>query len=367
MSISPKFTLQPGWAKIPDHLSIGDVSGVAIDDAQHVWIIHRYEMSDAGSRRPEPPELPWEDSGERSHDDGRRTDRSTVEKTPAPPVMEFDQDGNYLRGWGGPSESYEWPLTEHSMHVDYKGYVWLTSAKGDAPPGENQILKFTRDGDFVLQIGRRGGCKDGSHDKTSVDGAADVFVYARTNELFVADGYRNRRVVVFEADTGRFLRMWGAYGNVPDDSVPLGWGGYGIEGQQFRTVHGIRVSDDDRVYVADRRNNRVQIFDLDGHFLAEVFIDRDSKKIGTAFAIAFSSDPGQKYMYVPDGSNGVVHVFDRLNLVELDTFGSFGQDEGQLQFAHSIACDAAGNVYTTEVIYQKRIQKWILEPGTGTA
>ncbi|MCU1359451.1 MAG: hypothetical protein JWN99_740 [Ilumatobacteraceae bacterium] len=368
MGVPPKFELQTPWAKIPDHLSVGDVAGIACDADNHVWIIQRSEMSDAGPRRPrklrmstgEDPSQPWLSA------DPDDTMEPPEGMEPAPPVMEFDEDGNYLRGWGGPGEGYEWPLMEHSMHIDFQNNVWFSSAKGDAPTAENHLLKFTKDGEFLLQIGRRGGNTEGSLDKNNVQGAADLYVHPKTNELFVADGYVNRRVVVFDADTGEYLRMWGAYGNVPDDSVPRGWGGYGEAGQQYNTVHGIRVSNDDLVYVCDRRGNRIQVFELDGTYLTEAFYDRDCTRVGTTFAVAFSPDAEQTYMYVPDASSGIVRVIDRKSMEEIDTFSSLGLSEGQLQLAHSIAADSRGNVYTTEVLFNQRIQKWIVQPGTGT-
>jgi DNA-binding beta-propeller fold protein YncE len=357
----PRFTLEPDWAKVPPHLCLGDVSGISLDADGHVWIIHRSAMSDAGTRTPNRPAVRAAD-GNRTVDfaQDRSAAAAAAGKVPAPPVVEFDADGNYLRGWGGPGEGYEWPFMEHTMHVDYRGNVWLTSAKGDAPKTENQILKFTRDGEFLLQIGRHG-ASTGSLDKENVNGAADLVVHEPTNELFVADGYRNRRVVVFDADTGEFKRMWGAYGNVPDDDAPKGWGGYGELGQQFHTVHGIGVSKDGLVYVADRRNNRIQVFDLDGTFVAEEFYDRDSKVVGTTFAVAFSPDPEQTFMYVPDASNGLIRIIERKTLREVSSFGSFGDEPGQFHFAHSVATDARGNLYTTEVLFTQRIQKWILQ------
>jgi DNA-binding beta-propeller fold protein YncE len=356
----PQFKLEPEWAKIPDGLCLGDVSGVAVDENDHVWISHRYEMSDAGTRTPSRPALSGPDGQVRPRELAEDRQAAAAGKVPALPVVEFDADGNFLQAWGGPGPGYEWPLMEHSMHVDYRGHVWLTSAKGDAPKEENQILKFAKDGTFVLQIGRRGQCT-GSLDPNNVMGAADLYVYPATNELFVADGYRNRRVIVFDADTGEFKRMWGAYGNVPDDDAPKGFGGYGELGQQFHTVHGIRVSDDGLVYVADRRNNRIQVFDVDGTYVNEEFYDRESKKLGTTFSVAFSRDPQQTYMYVPDASNGLVRIIERASLREVGHFGSFGEEPGQFHFAHSIATDSQGNLYTTEVIFAQRIQKWNLQ------
>jgi hypothetical protein len=368
MTVPPKFELVPGWARIPANFSVGDVAGIAVDAHDHLWLIHRSEMSDAGPRRPRKPKMtaPGEAGPFFQVNDDEPQTPPPPGAVPAPPVMEFDPDGNYLRGWGGPGVGYDWPMTEHSMHVDYEGNLWFTSGNGDAPNGEDFILKFTRDGEFLMQIGRRNGCVLGSLDQNNVRGAADLRVHPKTDELFVADGYVNRRVVVFDAHNGEFKRMWGAYGNVPNDNAPLGMGGYGEAGQQFRTVHGINVSNDDLVYVADRRNNRVQVFELDGTYVTEAFYDRDSQRLGTAFSVAFSPDPAQTYMYVPDGSNGVIRVIERKSLKELDSFGSFGLSEGQLQIGHSTAVDSVGNLFTSEVIFNQRVQKWALVPGTGT-
>lgn len=360
MGDTPRFELVPGWAKIPENLSIGDVTGLSCDADDHLWMIHRYQMSDAGPRRPKRPAFDWIPAEEGARLDRRSPPAGT---TPAPPVIELDRDGTYLRGWGGPGEGYDWPLTEHSMHVDYEGNLWFSSGKGNAPSGEDFILKFTRDGKFLLQIGRRNGCVRGSLDTENVRGAADLCVHPPSDELFVADGYVNRRVAVFDARTGAFKRMWGAYGNVPDDDAPRGFGGYGECGQQFHTVHGINVSNDGLVYVADRRNNRIQVFDLQGTYLTEEFYDRGSTRLGTTFSVAFSPDSDQTYMYVPDGSNGHIRVIERSTLSELDKFGNLGLSEGQFQIGHSIAVDSAGNLYASEVLHNQRVQKWALAGG----
>lgn len=339
---APVFEVDSTWPKAPDGMLMGDVAGVAVDAQDNVWIINRPKTV--------------------------RTLGVTAEKDPpesiccvrAPPVMQFSSAGEYLRGWGGPGEGYEWPHFEHSIHVDHKGAVWLSAAKGDAPTGENQLLKFTQEGKFLLQIGKVGQSK-GSLDTANVNGAADLAVYPKTNELFVADGYVNRRVIVFDAETGKFKRMWGAYGNKPDDAAPKVFGGYGEGGKQFWTVHGIGVARDGQVYVADRRNNRVQVFTTAGKFIKEGFIARETKNVGTAFAIAFSPDPEQRFLYVPDASNGVVHILDRQSLRELETIGRWGPYAGQFELVHSVAVDSKGNLYTTEVIHGQRVQKWVFK------
>jgi DNA-binding beta-propeller fold protein YncE len=244
--------------------------------------------------------------------------------------------------------------------VDYKDNVWISSAGGPRlrERTENQILKFTRTGKFLLQVGRRGKSK-GSLDTENFNNAADIYVSAKTNEVYVADGYVNRRVIVLDADTGAFKRMWGAYGNRPDDAAPNGPVYDGPGPQQFNLVHGIRVSDDGLVYVAERRNNRMQVFTPEGKFIREIFVERKTKLLGTAFSIAFSPDPRQQFLYLADAGNGLVHVFDRTSLSEVGRFGRIGRYAGQFVFLHNIATDSQGNVYTAEVGNGHRVQKFV--------
>lgn len=215
----------------------------------------------------------------------------------------------------------------------------------------------------MLQIGRRGQ-STGSNDTHNVNKAADMHVYPKTNELFVADGYANRRVIVFDADTGAFKRYWGAYGEKPDDkaeNLPTRdkYGAITRGAGQFNTVHGIKVSNDGMVYVADRRNNRIQVFTLDGKFVKEGFVSRNTTSVGTTFAIAFSVDPEQRFMYVPDASNGRVNILNRESLEVVGSFGRWGPYAGQFELVHSIAVDSKGNIYTGEVILQQRVQKFV--------
>ena len=186
-----------------------------------------------------------------------------------------------------------------------------------------------------------------------------MWVHPATNELFVADGYINRRVIVFDADTGAFKRMWGAYGNAPDDAAPKAFVGEGPGPQQFNTVHGIKVSADGLVYVNDRLNNRLQVFTLDGSFQRETFIERKTQLLGTSFNTAFSPDPGQRWMYVADAGNGRVHVFDRLTLQEVSFFGRIGRYAGEFVFMHNLATDSTGNLYVSEVGNGRRVQKFV--------
>ena len=336
----PMFQVDPFWPKIPEKWLLGQTPGVAVDAGDHVWIIQRPKSVDQQWAAANPPEADC--------------------CTPAPPVMEFDAAGNYIQGWGGEGPGYEWPLDEHGMHIDYKGNVWLGSAGGPNSKLEHHLLKFTRSGKFLLQIGRRGQSQ-GSNDTKNLNQGADFYVYPKTNELFVADGYVNRRVIVFDADTGAYKRHWGAYGNKPDDAAPRTLVPEGSGPQQFNLVHGIRVSNDGLVYVADRRNNRVQVFTPEGKFVKEVFIARKTIQLGAAFAIGFSPDAQQQFLYVPDAGNAHVWMLNRQTLEILGNFGRYGNYAGQFQWVHSIAVDSKGNIYTGEVGNGRRAQKFLFK------
>jgi DNA-binding beta-propeller fold protein YncE len=339
---APIFQVDPAWPKMPKQWILGQVSGVATDTQDHVWVLQR----------------PWS----LNTDEVARNPEAEC-CSPAPPVMEFDSAGNYLSGWGGKpaDDSYEWPMDEHGLHVDHKGNVWVSSAGGPrmSEGKENFLLKFTRDGRFLLQIGRRGMSK-GSLDTGNVNNAADMWVHPATNEVFVADGYRNRRVIVYDADSGAFKRMWGAYGNTPDDQVPQAFSGDGPGPPQFRTVHGIKVSADGLVYVNDRLNNRIQIFALDGKFEREFFIERKTQLLGTSFNTAFSPDRDQRWLYVADAGNGRIHILNRRSLQEVSAFGRIGRYAGQFIFMHNLATDSRGNLYVSEVGTGRRVQKFVL-------
>jgi len=336
---APAFQVDPAWPKLPSKWALGQVSGVAVDARDHVWIIQR----------------PW------SLESDEKAGNPEAECcSPAPPVMEFDNDGHYLQGWGGEAPGYEWPKDEHTIHVDYKDNVWISSAGGPRlqERTENMILKFTRDGKFLMQIGRRGMSK-GSLDTENFNNAADIYVYPKTNEVFVADGYVNRRVIVLDADSGKFKRMWGAYGNLPDDKAPNRLADEGPGPQQFNLVHGIRVSNDGLVYVNDRRSNRMQVFTIDGAFQKEIFIERKTRLLGTSFSVAFSPDARQQYLFLADAGNGRVHIYDRQSLQEIGRFGRIGRYAGQFIFLHNVAVDSKGDIFTAEVGTGRRVQKFL--------
>jgi DNA-binding beta-propeller fold protein YncE len=332
----PKFEPDPYWPKpLPNNWILGQVSGVAVDAHDHIWVIHRPRTTE-------------------EHDNYLKDGKADC-CTPAPAILEFDQAGNVMQAWGGPGQGYDWPDTEHGIFVDQKDNVWVS---GNGVKDTN-ILKFSNSGKFLLQIGRHGKT-GGSNDTENVNQAAGIAVYAPSNEVFVADGYGNRRVIVFDADTGAYKRHWGAYGNQPDDSAPRTRVYEGPGPAQFHTVHGVAISNDGIVYVGDRVNNRIQTFRLDGTFLKEVFIERQTTApFGTGFGAAFSHDKEQRFFYVPDGTNKKVQIVDRKNMEVVGFFGGHGGHAvGDFSHIHSIATDSKGNVYLGEVDTGRRVYRW---------
>ena len=341
----PTFEVDPSWPKLRAGWVLGQVASAASDEQDHIWLLHR----------------------PRSVRAGRET---------GPPVMEFDQAGNYLRGWGGPGEGYDWPQSEHGIFVDHAGYVWI-GGQGD----EDQILKFTKDGTFVMQIGR-GGRPKTNQDTENFWRPADVFVYPPTNELFVADGYGNKRIIVFDAETGKYKRMWGAFGNVPTDDAPGGAADAPDPNRmlatefdssdpgppQFSTIHGVKVSNDGLVYAADRGGKRVQVFTTEGKYLAQTWIDRWCLATGqgcgngeTAASVAFSADGEQRFLYVASRSPARIWVLDRKTLEPLHSFGRPGIAPGEFAVLHHMTTDSEGNLYTSEVQDGRRLQKFVFK------
>jgi hypothetical protein len=352
--VAPRFEPDPAFPQLPNGWVLGNVSDVAIDAKDNVWIIHRPRTVRAG-------------------------------KTAAPPVLEFDAAGKFLQAWGGEGVGYDWPDAEHNIYVDYRGNVWIS---GSSPSGQSKttrsddmLIKFTGGGKFLLQIGGRS-VSQGSRDTRSVNKPGDVFVSAKSNEVYVADGYGNRRVVVFDADTGAFRRMWGAFGVAPEDdkdsggrgpsggpmvaaagsSSPASTAASDTDGRgspRFASpVHGIVVSNDNIVYVADRRNQRVQLFTTSGKYIDQMFVNRGDAAVDTVTALALSPDKDQKFLYLADFGNSQVLVVNRRKLEILDRFGKRGAAPGDFQGLHQLAVDSNGTLYTAEVAPGARVQKF---------
>ena len=349
---APMFQVDPMWPKpLPNHWIIGSAIGVTVDSRDHVYIVHRQGSLNARTEV------------------GAVQDPPTGECcVPAPQVLEFDPEGNLVGHFGGPAEGYDWPQSNHGITADPKDNLWIGGNGRD----DAHMLVFTRDGKFLHQFGMPGArrAKDytdddkkwtgNSHDKESFGRVAEVSFYAETNEAFVADGYLNKRVAVLDATTGEFKRYWGAYGNEPSDEDLGRYNPDAPLAKQFRNpVHCAEPSHDGLVYVCDRPNDRIQVFNLDGTFVKEKRIAKNTLGDGAVWDVAFSKDPEQKYIFVADGKNMKVYVMDRQSLEILTSFGDGGRQPGQFFAVHNVATDSKGNIYTVETYEGKRVQKFV--------
>ena len=347
---APRFEVDPFWPKpLPNHWVLGQTIGVWVDQQDVIWIVHRGSATLA--------------------DNERALELKTGECCAgAPPVLAYNAAGTLVRHWGGPGAGYDWPANNHGIFVDHLGAVWI----GGNGPGDSHIVKFTKDGKFLAQMGKpnvRASGKNaqgqptfagGSNDRDNFGRVAKITVDAKSNEAFIADGYLNKRVAVLDAKTGAMKRFWGAYGSKPDDADLGPYRPDAPPAKQFRNpVHCADLSNDGLLYVCDRPNDRVQVFKSDGTFVKEAFIAKNTRASGSVWDIAFSRDPQQRFLFVADGMNNRVYILLRDTLEVLTSFGDGGRQPGQFYGVHSIATDSQGNLYTTETWEGKRLQKFV--------
>ena len=337
----PSFKIDPSWPlEMPNHWIMGAVTGVFVDAKQHVWVTH----------------LPETLTEEELYEE-QKPPMGTCCKA-APPVLEFDQQGKLVQGWGQGSmtDFADWPREPHGIFVDHNDFVWVGSYN------RHRVMKFTRDGKHLMTIGEYEKTA-GSGDTTLLGGPAGIWVDPKTNEVYIADGYRNRRVIVVDGATGKYLRHWGAYGNVPDDTEKFDPKTMvtGALPKQFSTVHGLTGSKDGKIYVADRRGNRIQVFDRAGKFLAEKIIAPATLSSGSAFVIVLSPDPQEQWLYLADGTNFKVWILKRSTMEVVGEFGRGGRQVGQFLRPHGMSIDAQGNLYVGEASTGRRVQKFALQ------
>ncbi len=328
----PRFEVDPFWPKpLPNRWLMGQAAGVAVDARDHVWVIHR----------------------PRSLSEAERGAALTPPRSecciPAPPVLEFDAAGALVQGWGGPGPGHEWPRNEHGIFVDPRGNVWI----GGNDPSDGEILKFSRDGRFLMQIGRHGVVGTDA-DTRHLNRPAAIAVDPDADEVYVADGYGNHRIIVFDAETGAYKRHWGAHGHPPGTPGVTPFG---------TPVHCVRLSRDGLVYVCDRTHNRIQVFRKSGEFVAELVVAPATRGSGSVWDVDFSRDARQQYLYAADGENNRVWTLRRENGKVLGAFGRSGRQAGQFHFVHNLAVDSQGNIYTTEVDTGERAQKFVYRGG----
>ncbi|MEX2269948.1 MAG: hypothetical protein WD690_00665 [Vicinamibacterales bacterium] len=342
---APAFQVDPFWPKpLPNHWLFGSITGVAVDARNHVWVVHRGAPSMTART-----------------EIGLAANPPTAESCclPAPQVLQFDPSGKVVSHWGGPGQGYDWPQSPGGITVDAKGNVWIAAAgpadplpgarggRGGAgrtpPPPDAHVLKFSADGKFLLQIGKPGQT-GGNDSRTGLHRPMAVDVDVTANEVYVADGLDNQRIVVFDAETGAYKRHWGANGATP-----------------FNAPACVALSKDGLVYVCDRRNNRIQVFRKDGTFVREAVVEKATRGEGSVWDIAFSSDAQQRFLYVADGSNQKVWILNRQTLAPVSSVGAGGRWPGHFYGVSSVAVDAAGNLYTGETYEGKRLQKFVIK------
>ena len=337
----PEFKVDPTWPTIPSDWVLGEVTSISVDRNDNVWVLHV------------PQSVPEDDRA-----------------NAAPPVLEFDAAGKLLRSWGGPVGGNQWLGREHGIFVDANDFVWIGGRAGwprATTPGvsDDMILKLTVAGELVLQIGRSG-ASTGNLDTANVHQATDVFVDTRAHEVYAADGYGNKRVIVFNSETGKFKRMWGAFGSAPPATFAPNAAAPQAQTTpdgppEFGLPHAIKVSRDRVVYVADRINNRIQMFTREGKFLKQVRVTNEgSDVVPVPAGFAFSPDRDQRFLYVVDSGPMRVVIFDRRTMTQVGVVGAKGKSAGEFDVVHHMAVDSKGNLYTAEIVNNRRAQKFVL-------
>jgi hypothetical protein len=340
-SEAPKFKVDPSWPKeLPNTWIMGQVGGMAVDRHDHIWVLQRPSLDT-------PDEL-----------GAAQTPPRSMCCLPTPPVLVFDIQGNLVQSWGGPGEGFNWPKREHGIYVDKDDNVWI----GGADPADRHVLKFKNDGHFLMQIGHPSTDPPNSLRTDILGRPAGIEVDAEAHEVYFADGYMNKRVIVYDSDKGTFKRLWGAYGNQPNDADPGAYNPAAPPDQQFRNpVHCVHISRDGLVYVCDRVNDRMQVFTKQGKFVKEFTLRPQTLGMGSVWQFAFSTDEQQKFLFVDDGENNVIWTVRREDGTVVGQMGHSGRNAGQFHWVHQIVSDSQGNLYTGEVDTGKRIQKFVLQ------
>ncbi len=343
-TMAPAFQVDPLWPKpLPNHWITGNTIGVDVDDRDHIFTVHRNTENMFGGRTEIGLALGVAECC-----------------TPAPPILEYDIEGNLINAWGGPVEGapYQWPESNHGIEVAANGDVWIG---GNGGP-DSHVLVFSRDGDYIRTVGVPGEEFD-SNSTTAFGRVAEIAIDEEAGEAYFADGYVNKRVAVVDVATGAFKRYWGAYGSSTvdddaDDTYTPGEPGPDV----FRgPVHCAEPSNDGLIYVCDRGADRVQVFRPDGTFVSEHIYNPATLAQGSTWDIAFSPDEDQEFIYLADGQNFKISIIDRESMEVLYTFGDGGRQPGLFYAPHSIATDSEGNIYTTETYEGKRVQKFLYQ------
>jgi DNA-binding beta-propeller fold protein YncE len=335
---APKFEVDPAWPKpLPNNWTTGQVGGVCTDSKDHVFIVNRRNL----------------------------TEKELLFAQQAPPIIEFDAAGNVVNSFGDPSVV---PSSIHGCTTDNEGNVYV------AGNHDGIIQKYSPQGKLLLQIGTRGvvDTSDGSltiqaggggFEGRALNGGhssfflpAAIAVDPGNGDMYVADGYGNSRIAVFDRN-GKFLRQWGRQGTKAEVEA-------GVGGVFMQVVHCVAIGNDGLVYVCDRQGDRIEVFDKEGKFLKNIPVHTGGEHIpdlwGTVWWIGFSPDPAQKYLYVANGRNEQIHILDHATGQLLGSFGRPGHQAGEFDHAHTLAVDTRGNLYVGETDWGERVQKFTL-------
>jgi DNA-binding beta-propeller fold protein YncE len=422
---TPDFFADPGWpAQLPHDWLLGQIGGLYVDSHDHIWVYNRPRTmtnDEAGLEAAVPGATDAKGQPINGLGFVRANGFGADCCKAAPSVLEFDTTGKLLRSWGGPADpgflggkckaeaGCIWPNSEHGIYVDSHDNVWIAGnlaaprpgAPADTIPwttnkqgGDGFVMKFDMNGNFKMRIGGTPQGPDSNNKDGGINGTptlyqpADMVVDPKTNRLYVADGYGNRRVLIVDADTGKYIGHFGAYGNNPVDDAGAAaqgvWSDDATKGHTkpafFRNpVHCVKIADDGKIYVCDRGNDRIQVFDGKDPslgkpcsnptgdagkcgFVSERWISGKTYTLpimpGSAVSLNFSRDAAQSCLFVGDNTNQTIYILNRINLEELGRFGHAGRMSGDFHWLHQVSLDSQGNVYTAEVDTGKRIQKF---------
>lgn len=360
----PRYKVDPFWPKeLPNNWIFGQVTGITVDSDNHVWVLS------------DPSSVPKDDAA------AAQIPPWSQCCIPAPAVTEFGADGNVLKAWGGPGYAPEWPFEPHGISVDKRGNIWIggvgrpwnpdlpkTPQITDELARDRQVLKFSSDGKLLMEIGHSSAEPVNNQDTTILGAPAAIAVDDAANEVYIADGLLNKRIVVYDSNTGVFKRGWGAYG-IPlgkvDNSdleafefLQTGFDSSASHSKPFRSLTDITMSDDGLLYVADQEDNRIQVFTKGGSFVKELLVAPKTLGTGSVWGITLSRDPKQHYLFVADGASGVIRILRRDDGTEVGKLGHKGRNIGQFVSLAFVALDSRAALYTGEVHFTRSWDGW---------
>lgn len=293
---SVKYELVPDWPKLPKSILLGNPTGIGIDSNEHIFIFHRANRT-------------WPLFG-------NMPTTYIKEKT----ILMLDKEsGKLLNSWG--SNLFIMP---HGLTVDHENNIWITDV------ALHQVFKFSYDGKLLMKLGE---AKVPGNDHDHFDKPTDVAI-AKDGSFYVSDGYGNSRVIKFSS-TGKFLFEWGTKGN------KIG---------EFNIPHGIDLDENENVYIADRENSRIQIFNSTGKFLSQII----DENFGNICAIHVEKESNHIYLTDDLSFLKIKHRGSDIMLIDSNQiqlrFGRSGSYNGSTRWYHDIVVDKDKNIYVGDIL-----------------